>query len=130
VKKGTLCIILLVVLLLLVTFLQVYTDNFLSTIKTKINDVEESILLNESNVDNNETNKLVMDLKDYWNNKIPYICLMINYKDIAPIGEAINRLEASVEADDFIASNIETKLIIQITGALQKLFGIRLPNLL
>ena len=130
VKKGTLCIILLIILLFLVTFLQIYTDNFLSSIKNKIDKIEISIENNSEQVDNNETSSLVLDLKNYWEEKIPYICLMMNYNDIAPIGEAISRLEAGIEANDYISSNIETKQISRITGALQKIFNFRLPNLL
>lgn len=130
VNKGIFCAFLTFFLLILVIVVQITIDNFLSEIKQKVQGIEEVITQYSSNLDRNEVEDLVKDLNDYWDNNIGAISFIINYSEISSVGESISRLKAGVEANDFATSNTEIKLLLRIVSALQKILGVRLPNLL
>lgn len=130
VNKGLVCSILLGILLILVTTIQITLDNFLSNIHQKVESIDYAIAEHKNNLNDVDVLKKFDELQNLWEDNIAQMCLILNYKDIASVGEAISRLQAGIEANEFSNCNTETKQLLKMIGALQKIFGIRLPNIL
>ena len=130
INKGLICSIILGILLITITLLQIKIDNFLFVMQEKIEKVDSYLTIYSDDLDNENIISAYDDLKAYWDKNISTICLIIDYTKISPIGESISRLSAGIETKEYQNCSTETKQLLQMVGALKKIFGVRLPNIL
>lgn len=110
VKRFWTIISLLVILLSIAIFEEVYTNNVTNDLKTKTNELYENIQSENLTLSSQNAE----DLKNYWHNKEIIISMFVDYRDIEQIGKQISLIVSHLSNTDFELAKVECNLLLHM----------------
>jgi len=129
VNKALICSILFIIVIALAFLEQGFVDNTLHTMLDKFDRVKESIALNETSVNNENTLQEFYDMKDFWDNREPRMCIFVDYNHISEVGKAISKLEIALIDNDSTQAKTELNVLIEVVYAFSHIISFNLKNL-
>ncbi|MBR7091437.1 MAG: DUF4363 family protein, partial [Clostridia bacterium] len=125
-NRNIFIIILLVALIGIVIFEQVYTDNAMSTF------IDESNQLAQTLLDEDEQSSLTLAtrLTSFWHSREMLISLFVDYRDIETIAKQAELVEAHLENQDFELARVECGALKLAVNNFSNMVSINWHNIL
>ena len=128
-KRTVSIIILVFVLLSVATFEELYTQNFIYTLRNKAEDVAIAINKNEENINNEDVLSSLEKLKIFWNKSKNILCYFTNYEKIKSIDESFVKLSTSITHNDMSLASENIAVIKDYSEFFKYLMGFNLNTL-
>ena len=102
-KKSIAILVLLVILIGVVTFEQVYTDMAISTMLDEVSVLQKSLADESLDASKEQAQKIIK----IWEQKESVICLFVDYRDISEIGKQTDLILSHLNNADFELAKVE-----------------------
>ena len=124
-NRNIFIIILLVALIGIVIFEQVYTDNAMSTF------IDESNQLAQTLLDEDEQSSLTLAtrLTSFWHSREMLISLFVDYRDIEQIGRQADYVLAYIQSGDLQLAYVECSQLIHVASTFHNIIKIDWHNI-
>ena len=127
-KKG---ITVLIIFILTITFALVELVN----VRTILDSMENSITYLHQEYELNEDNisifyNKVGDIKEYWKEKVTWLCFLFNHRDLSVITDSINRLQVYTKNDDYDNAIAELAVLKEYSSENCHIMGFNINNVL
>ena len=123
--RNLFIIILLVALIGVVIFQQVYTDNALSTFVAKSTELSQTLL----DDDKEEGLTQAKELVEFWHSRELLISLFVDYRDIEQIGRQADYVLAYLESGDTQLAYVECSQLIHVSSTFQNIVKLDWHNI-
>lgn len=105
----------------------VYTQNVFNTMEEKSENIYSSLLVGE--ISNPDIKDSIIELNDYWTEKMDILCISISRKDMQIVSDYIQYLYASIFNQSQEDAITYSRLLNYNIKGLRELVGISLINL-
>lgn len=105
----------------------VYTQNVFNTMEEKSENIYSSLLVGE--ISNPDIKDSIIELNDYWTEKMDILCISISRKDMQIVSDYIQYLYASIFNQSQEDALTYSRLLNYNIKGLRELVGISLINL-
>lgn len=124
-NRNVYIIILLVALIGVVIFQQIYTDNAMSTFIAKSNELSDTLMDDEKELSLTQARELV----EFWHSKEMLISLFVDYRDIEQIGRQADYVLAYIESGDTQLAYVECSQLIHVSKTFHNIVKIDWHNI-
>ena len=128
-KKNVLVCLITALLFAIVILEQIFVDNTLTLLMSKIDNLDYEISNTES-INTKKINNLASDLDSFWTNKEKIMCLIINHNDLNKVGEQIKKVKVYVLQNDKNNCVYEIETLKFYAESYKHVMEINLQNLL
>ncbi|MBQ9793243.1 MAG: DUF4363 family protein [Clostridia bacterium] len=128
-KRTISIIILSFILISIATFEEIYTQNFIYTLRNKAEQVAVAINKNEDNINNEDVLSSLDDLKIFWHKSKNILCYFTNYEKIKSIDESFVKLSTSISHNDMSLASENIAVIKDYSEFFKYLMGFNLNTL-
>lgn len=126
VKRIIVIACLFLVLICVVTFEQIYTDNATSTMIEQTQNLQ--VAIDENNLQ--KSISLASNIKDFWKEKEIAISLFVDYRDIEQIAKQINLVVSHLGNEDFELAKVECNLLFHIVSTFKNTVSFDWQNII
>lgn len=128
-KKFFSILFLLVVLISIATFEEIYTHHFLRDLDNKSNIVLTEIEKNKENLNIPAVNNSFDDLNTYWHKAKNTLCYFTNYEKIRNLDESFVKLSTAIKNNDLSLATENATVIKEYSSFFEYLMGFTINNL-
>ena len=128
-NKNLWVIITTILLFGIVIWEQIFIDNTLDTLATKIKNVSTEISLTE-NINTEKIANFATDLDKFWTEKEKILCLFINHNDLSKIGEEIKKIKVYIAQNNKDDCENELDVLKFYAESYKHVMEINIQNLL
>lgn len=118
-------VILLVVLIGVVTFQQIYTDSAMTTFVSKADELSATLM----EEDEQKSIEQAKELVEFWHSKEILISLFVDYRDIEQIGRQADYVLAYIQSGDMQLAYVECSQLIQVSKTFHNIVKIDWHNI-
>lgn len=126
-KKLISIIVICLILTSAVIVEQIYLNNTFSTLKDKIQNVNQQVISTET-IDSPEILQYVNDLQTYWDSVQTYLSFTINYNDLQRVGEQIKRVKSYIKQNQKEDCVAEISVLLYYAENYQIIYIINFTN--
>lgn len=124
-NRNVYIIILLIAVIGVVIFQQLYTDNAMSTFVQKSNELSQTLL--DDDLDKSRTQ--AKELVEFWHTRELLISLFVDYRDIEQIGRQADYVLAYIESGDLQLAYVECSQLIHVSSTFHNIVKIDWHNI-
>ena len=128
-KKFISVLIILIAVVGVCIFEEIYLNNFKKEFLEKADNVYTIISNNESNINNDNINSSCENLYNYWNNSKRNICYFANYEKIKGIDESFIKLKTAIKNNDKALAMENIAVISNTDKFFEYMVGFNINNL-
>ena len=123
-KKFIAILVLVLAVIGVVTWEQIYTNNSISSL---LNEVD--VLSTEISNENLETSKIqAQKIIDMWEKEEAVICLFVDFRDIEQIGKQADLVLSHLENNDFELAKVECNTLKRVVETFENMVGLDWQN--
>ena len=123
-KKFIAILVLVLAVIGIVTWEQIYTNNSISSL---LNEVD--VLSTEISNENLETSKIqAQKIIDMWEKEEAVICLFVDFRDIEQIGKQADLVLSHLENNDFELAKVECNTLKRVVETFENMVGLDWQN--
>jgi len=113
------------VLIGVVIFQQIYTDNAMSTFVDKSNELSQTLLDDDLDKSRSQAKELV----EFWHSKELLISLFVDYRDIEQIARQADYVLAYIESGDLQLAYVECSQLIHVSSTFHNIVKVDWHNI-
>lgn len=124
-KKLIAILVLVVALVGIVTWEQIYTDNSISTMLDEVSILSAEIEDKDLTASKVQAQKII----DKWEREEAVICLFVDFRDIEQIGKQADLVLSHLENEDFELAKVECNTLKRVVETFENMVGLDWQNI-